>query len=189
MIAQVPMGINPTTSMAEFGVFFVPWTRFLPQTNEADNCFSNFEIGHYRDDQGYESHWYDVDDAPEDKITFYATIPANDGDLYFANDAYYWNMIPGQCTTGIYTDYYGDTLEAPYPLVLFSIFNQRTEDFQYQYYYDQTSYPILVSSSDYQAGDIFEIEVFRGYMADYPAKDYTVRLYSKQAVDIVDVNG
>ena len=53
-ISQVPNGIDPTTS-DELGIFFVDADDFM-------TCFQDFQIGHYRHAEGYDSDWYDVED-------------------------------------------------------------------------------------------------------------------------------
>ena len=53
-ISQVPHDIDPTTAY-EHGIFFVEDVDFL-------RCFDNFQMGHYRDDEGYTDDWFDKED-------------------------------------------------------------------------------------------------------------------------------
>ena len=81
------MGINPTTSNAQ-GIFFV-------EDNDFATCFSDFEIAHYRDDEGYSLDWYDKEaDIGVIGQTYTVTVPAKSGDLYINADTYYDNMKP-----------------------------------------------------------------------------------------------
>lgn len=49
--AQVPFGIDPTTSESE-GIFFV-------DSDAAKTCFYDFSVAHARDSEGYSDNWYD----------------------------------------------------------------------------------------------------------------------------------
>ena len=58
----------------------------------------------------------------------------------------------------------------------------------YKMYSDQFTYPLLLTQ--YSAGTVFSIKVKYTWF-DSPAKDYTVKIYSKQSSDITikDENG
>ena len=102
-IAQVPFGINPTTSGDADGIFVMPMSTFVKQTNAgaAYNCIYNYEIAHIRETEGYKGVWYDQDNAPDNTYTsYYITVPANNGALYFTTESYYQNLIPEECVTG-----------------------------------------------------------------------------------------
>mmetsp|Transcript_1826 Transcript_1826/g.2454 ORF Transcript_1826/g.2454 Transcript_1826/m.2454 type:complete len:101 (+) Transcript_1826:1485-1787(+) len=49
------------------------------------------------------------------------------------------------------------------------------------------SYPILITS--YTAGTVFKLDVYYIFPVDHPKKDYTVRLYSKQNINVYDADG
>ena len=60
--SQVPHGVDPLTSQDE-GIFFVSHNDFL-------TCFYDFQIAHYRDNDGYTDDWYDKEyDKAEDDTT------------------------------------------------------------------------------------------------------------------------
>jgi len=50
------------------------------------------------------------------------------------------------------------------------------------------SYPILVPSSSYTADTTYRLDVYYMFPEDHPAKDYTVRVYSKQTLTVLDSN-
>lgn len=124
--------------------------------------------------------------------SFYVTVPKVDGDLYFTTDGWYYAMIPIACSTGIYRDYDGTEMSDTMPRVFFRVqkVGAVSTDYLFTYYFDQISYPILIAPSyGYKAGDTFKISVIKGYMENYPAKDYTVKLYSKHDIKITNSNG
>jgi hypothetical protein len=64
-------------------------------------------------------------------------------------DTYYQQMIPTDCSTGTYKDAYGNPVSTYMPLVYFKVTNERTRVSTTKYYYDQFSYPVLLTSNDY----------------------------------------
>lgn len=81
-ISQVPNGIDPTTSDTTLGIFFVDHVDFT-------TCFQDYQIGHYRHDEGYSSTWYDIEDNDKSERTFTITMPLKDGDIYLGTETYY----------------------------------------------------------------------------------------------------
>ena len=163
--------MNPLTSQAE-GIFFISNHDFL-------TCFYDFQIAHYRDNEGYGDDWYDKEyNAPEDSVTeavstYEVTVPANNGDLYFSVDGFFQGMVPDSCWSGAY------------PIIRFTVY-KNTQDVivKYLYYYDAYHVPVLVSSSSYAQGDKFLLEVKYEWeygTSSYPwkAQDYTLKVYSK----------
>jgi hypothetical protein len=73
------------------------------------------------------------------------------------------------------------------PLVLFELY-KGSNRLEYKYYYDQLNYPIMVKESDYSAGDSFTLKVGYKWFTN-TVKDYTVKVYSKQDLDIYDQYG
>jgi hypothetical protein len=67
-------------------------------STELFKCFTNVEVGHYRDNEGYGLDWYDqsggVSYVPQ---LFYVTIPKQQGDLYIMAEMYDIFMIPPLC--------------------------------------------------------------------------------------------
>jgi len=127
-----------------------------------------------RDDEGYTSTYYDAEDMDENYYYYYMTVPENDGSLYFTAETYYQEMIPNECTTGSYVGY---TL--PNPVIDMSLFEDGSSSYSaYKVYSDQFNYPFLITS--YSAGTVFSLKVKYTWF-DSPAKDYTVKLYSKQS--------
>ena len=93
MIAQVPFGTNPTTSDSD-GIFFMTSADFIQTTT---NCITNFEISHYRASEGYSNDYYDLMSTDSTKTYYFATIPNQDGELYFTAETYYQEMVPSEC--------------------------------------------------------------------------------------------
>lgn len=101
LVAQVPLSIDPRTSAAQ-GIFTVAMTRFVGQTDTANDCFGDYAIAHNR--AGYNTYWYDREgaDDTDDKL-YYTTAPAKDGDFYFSVESYPLQTIPDACHGGSYT--------------------------------------------------------------------------------------
>ena len=105
---------------------------------------------------------------------YYITVPENDGFLYFSVETYYQEMIPNECTTGTYIGY-----QLPNPVVEVTIYEDGSSAYSaYKVYSDQFNYPFLITS--YSSGTVFRVQV-KYIWFDSPAKDYTVKLYSKQS--------
>lgn len=104
------------------------------------------------------------------------TVPAKSGDLYFTVDTYIQGTIPYLCTL-----YYQ-------PAVTYSILkngNALISNFQYE---EQWNEPFMVAEADYAAGDVFTMEI--DYQWDFfYAKDYTIKVYSKQTLEVKDSKG
>jgi len=47
---------NPVTDGKNYGIFIVPATNFA-------TCFTDYQIGYYLDNQGYQATYYDEDNA------------------------------------------------------------------------------------------------------------------------------
>lgn len=98
------MGIDPRTSYTR-GIFVVPIEKIIKGL-----CFSDIQIGHIRESEGYSDTWFDVDNAESGKSYYFKFRPSKvDGHLYFSAESYYYNAIPDECITGDYTyqDGYG----------------------------------------------------------------------------------
>ena len=57
------------------------------------------------------------------------------------------------------------------------------------YYFDYLNYPYLIEEADYEAGDVFKLNVDYFYFSSPVKRDYTVKVYSKQDLSIVDEDG
>lgn len=112
------------------------------------------------------------------------TVPAVDGDLYFTVDGYYPGSIPSSCwqhgaAPSVAVSVYKNTADAA------NLVSSYTQN-------DYFSYPIQILSNEYSAGDKFYITVLYQWtygIGSYPAKDYTVHVYSKQDLSILDRDG
>lgn len=182
-IAQVPFGIDPTTSHND-GLFVMPMSTF---GNSAITCIFNFEIAHMRDSEGYAGYWYDAENMDELYHNYYITVPAFDGALYFTVESYYQELIPNECTSGTVSFSNGSTASLANPLLDYEVWKDGASTYSaYKYVSDQFSYPILMTT--YNAGDVFKIVV--GYTwFNSPAKDYTVKIYSKQSLQVKSSTG
>jgi len=90
--AQVPHGIDPSAYVTvNDGIFFVSDDLFR-------TCFQDFQIGHYRDGDGYSNDWYDKEGDGGGRNVYSVNMPANNGDLYIKTDTYHHSSIPaGVC--------------------------------------------------------------------------------------------
>lgn len=112
------------------------------------------------------------------------TVPQVDGDLYFMVDTYFQGATPATCWEGgvfvrVKFDVYKNSVTA-------------ANHVETYYGYHSYNYPVQVLSTNYSAGDTFIIQVNYDWMwglGTFPAKDYTVRLYSKQNLAITDSQG
>jgi len=51
-----------------------------------------------RDNEGYESTWFDLEDDDSDTIEYYEITPtSNNYDIYITVESYYHAMIPESC--------------------------------------------------------------------------------------------
>lgn len=176
----MPHGVDPLTSQDE-GIFFVNHQDFL-------TCFYDFQIAHYRDNEGYTDDWYDKEynqneDTTAGSSTYEVTVPANNGDLYFSVDGYFQGMVPDSCWSGAY------------PIIRFTVY-KNTQDVIVKnlYYYDAYHIPVQVTSGSYSAGDKFIMTVAYDWeygSSSYPwkAQDYTLKIYSKENLEIKDADG
>jgi hypothetical protein len=106
----------------------------------AYNCLTNFEIAHYRAAEGFKNNYYDIMGDDGTKKSYFTTMPANDGDLYFTAETYYQEMVPSDCITGTST----------VPELYFDLYKSGSSSrIAYQWYDDQFSRFILVGSSTY----------------------------------------
>ena len=88
--SQVPHNVDVDTA-ADDGIFFIDKTEFL-------GCFDDFQIAHYRDDEGFTDNWFDVEGTGSfNGDTHTVSVPAKNGDLYFTVESYYYAMIPYTC--------------------------------------------------------------------------------------------
>ena len=121
-------------------------------------------------------------------------MPANDGDLYFTVESWYLDMVPESCTTGTYTytDSNGNQQTDPMtkPIVYYALYNAADTNtpLGQKYYVEQYSKPIKIAAADYTANTSFLLMV-KYYWMNSPAKDYTVKVYSKQNLSVLDSNG
>mmetsp|Transcript_14015 Transcript_14015/g.23811 ORF Transcript_14015/g.23811 Transcript_14015/m.23811 type:complete len:225 (+) Transcript_14015:520-1194(+) len=82
-IDQVPLGVDPRVAN-EQGIFIIEHDLFL-------RMFELFEIGHYRDGEGYTDDWYDKEMDYGEVNDFHVAIPAgSSGDLYFQVHSYHY---------------------------------------------------------------------------------------------------
>ena len=155
--AQVPHTID-TSSAANDGIFFLDKSEFL-------GCFDDFQIAHYRDDEGFTDDWYDDEGDNSSNAKYEITVPEKRGDLYFTVETYYYNMIPSMCQ-------YSNV-----PLSQWTVYKNNVAQ-ETHYYYEYQSYPYMVEESSYEAGDVFTINVDYTWYG-VTVEDYTVKVYSQ----------
>ena len=85
----MPHNVDPATSQND-GIFFTDSVDFL-------RCFSDFQVAHYRDNEGYTDTWYDKENDDGQLSQYEVTIPTQDGDLYFTVDTYFYGLVPTTC--------------------------------------------------------------------------------------------
>ena len=76
------------------------------------DCFSDLQIGHMRESEGYADRWYDMENDDEEMKTYiYYPQPGIDSDLYLTVSTYSHEIIPTSCTTGTLDN--GNMVEYP----------------------------------------------------------------------------
>ena len=110
--------------------------------------------------------------------TYSVNIPQLNGDLYFSVDTYYpWIIDYGKCST-------------TYPIAKITLHKNdpAASYFKGKQYYDAFSIPIMLTESDYAAGDTIYMKVRYDWNGS-PVNDYTLKVHSKMDLEIVDENG
>ena len=117
------------------------------------NCLTNFEISHVRESEGYKDAVYDKEGDDGTLGTYYVTVPANDGALYFSAETYYQDIVPTECTTGSYQGY-----SLTSPVIDITLYEDGSStNTAYKLYADQFNYPLLITS--YSAGVVWTVTV------------------------------
>jgi len=180
LAAQVLFGIDPRTSDTD-GIFVMTSADFINYSSSY-SCINDYQIAHYRDAEGYSDDIFDKEDDDGSTNYYYVTVPADDGALYFSVESYYQQLIPNECTSGTYQGY-----SLPNPVADITLYEDgSTANTAYKLYSDQFVYPILLTS--YSAGVVFTMKVTFSWFGS-PAPDYTLKLYTKQDLEIQDSNG
>ena len=102
-------------------------------------------------------------------------------------ETYYAEIIPSECTQG----YDSNNYLSFYPTLQFFVqedrinYNRNPINNEYMYYDDSFHISIQI---DYSPGTTYAIAVKYDWH-DSPAKDYTVKVYSKHNVQVKDENG
>jgi len=65
-------------------------------------CFDAFHIAHNNEENGYSDTWYDAIDIDEEAHNYYFTPATADGNLYVTAETYSQDIIPSECTSGVY---------------------------------------------------------------------------------------
>ena len=83
-------------------------------------------------------------------------------------------MIPRSCFSGTFSN--GQTMY--FPVLSLEVYAEGTNLLSSKFYYDYYHNPIAITSSSYSGGAELKIKV-KYYWANSPARDYTVKVYSK----------
>ena len=172
--AQVPYGIDPLKG--DDGIFFVDHEHLKI-------CFDMLAIAHYRDEQGYKTTWFDVEKDDETKKQFSFVVPqGNLGPIYVMVETYMHNIVPEECNREtapiVHVELYKSHFTGDYTKVL---------NIRYQ---DMATNPIMIPADFYEEGDTYTIEVeYQWLYTPLDVRDYTVSLYSKHELKLVDFDG
>lgn len=109
-------------------------------------CYDDYQIGHFRDPEGYTDDWYDHDGDDGEEHTYEVTVPARDGDLYFTAESYYYAMVPSSCWGGFA------------PNLTLTLYKNGAQIATINYL-DMFHWPLQVAEADYSAGDAFKLAV------------------------------
>ena len=155
-------------------MFVVPHDKFI-----GDACFDSYEIGHYRDSEGYVETWIDKENDCTDNCTTsytFSGIDSTSSDIYFTVETYGHSIIPLACTTGKYSlQELGTTVN--YPVVKFEIYKGNVKQKEI-YYVDDTHKPLLIANTNHAVNDAYTIMVKYEWIGS-PHRDYTLKAYSK----------
>lgn len=72
---------------------------------------------------------------------------------------------------------------------LFIAISQQGNSLQNEWYNEQFAKPLIAKAGAYQAGEKIEIDVYYGTFIVPYGNDYTVKVYSKPAYEVVDAEG
>ena len=185
---QVPYGIDPTTSQ-NLGVFVIPTQKLVNGV-----CLQDIQVGYTRDSQGYASKWYDrteTNGVPTGYTTFsFDTPAAKNGDIYISVESFVTKSVYASCTTGQYSyDSSGSTVTGNSAIWFIDMEVRKGTTWIGKYALGQAQMAkiIKLTESDYDVSSTYNINV-KYFFYTCPIKEYTVRTYSKMALD-VKVNG
>lgn len=111
--------------------------------------------------------------------SYEVVVPAKNGDLYFTVESYYYGAVPTTCWGGYYPKLTQTLLKNGVEI------DKKEFDLMFHI-------PMQVLEADYSASDVFTIKAqfnWRASFQTYPAKDYTVKVYSKQNLEVKDSSG
>ena len=72
LVAQVPWQVDVRSQQETSGLFVVPINKF-----RGTDCFSDYQIAHQRESEGYEDTWYDREDDDESMRSYHFNIDSN----------------------------------------------------------------------------------------------------------------
>ena len=135
--SQVPFSVDPTnrSQTVDDGIIIMEDKDFL-------RCFDDWQIGHYRQSEGYKDTWYDRDGVFETIFhaypKYFVDVPAKSGDLYFTTETYYYNSVSTGCHT-----------LADAPMMNMMIYQKHASNntetlYVDHYYYDYFNLPIII---------------------------------------------
>ena len=151
-------------------------------------CFESINEASNRYDQGYQNYWYDVDDDNSyEKRNFTFTAPEKESTndvIFISLESYHKNMIPSpSCYDNMTAENEKD------PRVDFVIYRNDEEIAGFRYYRMHTTKSIALSDNHwrtFEAGDTFKITVIWDWREQKVHRDYSVVVYAKQPIEIVD---
>lgn len=144
------------------------------------SCFEGVDYSLDFTKVGYRHSWYDVDDDPIEgaRRTFTFTVPEQNGTLYISVESYFKNMGSDYCylnKSGSYS-----------PRIHLTIYHNDQQVFDFKSLPTMVSYHETFDEDSYSAGDKFTIKVWFDWNWKASARDYSVVVYSKQNIQILD---
>ena len=171
---------DPRTSTEQKGVMFIPVTYIK-------ECFSDIAIAQIH--EGFTDNWYDALDMDDKFHSYYFEVPTKDDDFYITVETYSENIVPLQCTTSDEShEYLPADLTSPQVSIIVYKANETDKQFTKvtaKRYLDMMHIPIKINTLQYQAGDVFAVDVKYQWFGS-TGNDYTVKVHSKMDITIRD---
>lgn len=147
-------------------------------------------VGYTRDSEGYASKWYDRTEStgsPTAYTTFsFDTPAAKNGDIYISVESFVTKSVYASCTTGAYNYESGGSTVTGNSAIWFIDMDVRkgtTWIGKYGLGQAQMAKIIKLTEAEYDVSSTYNINV-KYFFYTCPIKEYTVRTYSKMALDV-----
>ena len=167
----------------------MPMSQFVDQTNQ---CVEFFTVAFHMASTGYSSNWYDRENVTQSSYVYTFQAPQATSDLFVIAESWYYNVIPQKCQTGTIGSTSGTTSAVAstgmMPIVYVNIVKSDGTDLGTTAS-ETYATPMVLTPSQYTAGETFTVTVQYFFPTDSPFQDYTLSVYSTMDLQILDSDG